>query len=588
MFDIIFVAFISLLSLGLMASNRYSSDLVLVTAVAILILFNVLKPEEALAGFTNPGLVTIAVLYVVVAGLQATGAVSWLSQFLLGVPKKLSWALLRILVAAMSLSAFVNNSPVVAIFTSSIQTWAKRTQYQASQLLMPLSYAAILGGTCTLIGTSTNLVVDGLAKQSGIDGFGLFDLAYIGIPICLIGLVYLLIFPKFLLPNRQSAEDRFENTREYMVQMRVESASELVNRSIEEAGLRHLPGLFLIEINRGSEVLSAVAPSTRIQAEDKLVFVGAVESVVELRNIRGLVVDDDQSFKVHGQKSERRLFEAVVAAENPIVSKSIRVSRFRHRYNAAVLAVARNGQRISGKVGDIVIQPGDILLLEAQKGFLFKYRYSRDFLLINRLESESVGAYEKAPVAAAIVVAMVLLNISGLFSILNSVLLAAGAMLLTGCINTETARKSVDYRLLLTIAMAFGLGMAIQKTGLAEIVVGGLRLYSDDNPWLLLTMIYVITVLLTEVVTNNAAAIVMFPVALGAAESGGLSPYPFLVAVMIAASASFLTPIGYQTNLMVQGPGGYRFTDYIKLGLPLSLLVGITATLLIPMVWPFS
>lgn len=587
MYDLFIVIFILLFTIVLLASNKIQTDVVLLFAVSVLVVLGILEPVEALQGFTNPGLAIIAVLYVVAAGLRTTGAVSWLSQMLLGNPDKLQFAQIRLLAAAMFLSAFVNNSPVVAVFTASVQNWAKRTRFQVSQLLMPLSYAAILGGTCTLIGTSTNLVVDGLLQQNGLPGFHLFDLAYVGIPACLVGFVYLILFSRKLLPDRQSSEGKFENTREYMVEMRVEPGCELANKTIEDAGLRHLPGLFLVEVIRKSQVFPVVSPTTRILEGDLLVFVGAVESVVELRSIRGLVEASDQSFKVHGHKRERRLFEAVVSADNPVVSNSIRESRFRHRYNAAVLAVARDGKRIKGKVGDITLKPGDILLLEAQKGFMFKYQYSRDFLLIKRLENTRNVDHKKAPLALLIITVMVVLNITGIFSIFSAALLAAGAMLVFGCLSIEDARKSIDYKLLLTIAMAFGLGVAIQKAGLADLIADQSIEVSDSNPMILLIMIYLATLLLTEIITNNAAAIVMFPVAMSASNALDISIVPLSVAVMIAASASFITPIGYQTNLMVQGPGGYRYTDYVKLGLPMSLLVSSTVIVIIPLIWPF-
>jgi len=576
------------LTLVLLISSKFQTDEILLFTVSLFVVFDVLRPEEALSGFTNPGLMTIAALYVVVAGLQNTGAISWLSQALLGHVNQLVKVQFRLLSVAMVLSAFVNNSPVVAIFTSSIQTWVKRTRFHVSQLLMPLSYAAILGGTCTLIGTSTNLVVDGMIQQAGLPGFKIFDMAWVGIPVCIVGLIYLFVVGNRLLPKRDSAEERFENTREYMVEMRVEPGCELIGKSVLEAGLRHLPGLYLIEIIRQHNVFTAVSPSLRILDGDRLVFVGAVESVVELRNIRGLEVATDQSFKVHGSKRDRRLFEAVISTENPVVSQSIRQARFRHRYNAAVLAVARNGRRIPGKVGDIEIKPGDTLLLEAQRGFLFKHQYNREFLLINRLEGQVATEHEKAPIAALVVVGMVLLNLSGLFSIFASAIIASAAMLLSRCVNIEEARKSIDYRLLLTIGMAFGLGVAIQKTGLADSIVALSVQWAGADPHISMLLIYLCTVLLTELVTNNAAAIIMFPVALSAAEALGVSVYPFTIAVMIAASASFITPIGYQTNLMVQGPGGYKYTDYLKLGIPLSILVGITANLLIPWFWSFD
>jgi len=584
--ELLSVSAVLISTLVLLASNRFPSDFVLLAAVGVLLVSAILTPAEALAGFSNQGIATIAALYVVVAGLQESGTVAWLSRSMLGRPSNLTVALFRLLVPAAILSAFANNSPIVAMFTSAVQNWCKRTGFKPSQLLLPLSYASILGGTCTLIGTSTNLVVDGLLRQNGFAGFQLFDLIWIGLPITLIGIVYLMVFSRFLLPSRKSASASFDQMREYLVEMKVSQDCELIGHTVEEAGLRHLPGLYLVEINRGTEVLS-VSPQTQIHAQDQLVFAGAVESVVELRSIKGLLPATQQAFNLAGEQQDRRLFEAVLASASPAVGQSIREARFRHRYNAAVLSVARNGERLEGKLGDVVLQAGDTLLLEAQKGFLFKYKNSREFLLISRLSNSAGVRHERAPIALGIVLAMLLSVSFELIGLLQAGIITAAAMLLSGCLSLELARKSIDFRVLLVIACAFGLGAAIQKVGLATMIADGAMGIAGPNPMVLLAIIYVATVLLTETITNNAAAIVMFPIAVSTAASAGLDVTPFAVAVMIAASASFITPIGYQTNLMVQGPGGYRFSDYARLGFPLSILVACTSLALIPVIWPF-
>ena len=549
--DLVAVTFILLCSLLLLASNRFPADTVLLSALGLLIISGILTPTEALAGLANPGMITIAVLYVVVSGLRETGAITWLSSLLFGKPDNLTIAKIRLLLPAATISIFINNSPVVAMFTTAIQDWCKRSKFKASNFLLPLSYASIMGGTCSLIGTSTNLVVDGLMRQSGFSGFSLFELAAVGIPITIVGCIYLLIAGPYLLPDRTGAIEKFADVREYLVEMLVNPDCDLIGQSVENAGLRHLPGLFLIEIIRNNKVLPVVSPQTIIQTDDRLVFAGAVESVVELRRIRGLVVASDQIFKLQGQGHERRLFEAVISSESPIVGLDIREARFRHRYNAVILSVARNGQRLKGKVGNIQLQPGDTLLLEAQKGFLFKFRNSRDFLLISRLENSANMRHDRAPWALSIMALMIIVIITGTMNILQTAVLAAGAMLLSGCLNIENARRSINYQVLLVISCAFGLGAAVQKVGLADIIAGQALLISGSDPWLMMVLIYLATVMLTETITNNAAAIVMFPIAMSGAESLGVNPTPFAVAVMIAASASFITPIGYQTNLVV-------------------------------------
>ena len=534
-FEFIVVLLVLPGTLLLLALGRHSSDILLLIALAIFLVTGILTPAEALAGFSNQGLMTIAVLYIVVTGLQETGAVTWVSRWVLGSPGSSARARFQLLLPAAVLSAFVNNSPVVAMFTSAVQAWCKRSNIKPSQLLLPLSYISILGGTCTLIGTSTNLVVDGLMRQEGHTGFDLFDLAWVGVPLVLVGCVYLMFIGPLLLPRREGATESFDNTREYLVEMLVQPDCELIGQTVQEAGLRNLPGLFLVEVGRVNEELTVVSPSTRICGGDRLVFAGAVDSVVELRRIQGLVLATDQVFKVKGSQSERRLFEAVISAESPAVNVSIRKARFRHRYNAAVLSVARNGRRLEGKLGDVKLRAGDTLLLEAQKGFLFKFRNSRDFLLISRLENSGNPRYEKAPLALALMLGMLALVLFGVMELLQASLLTAGLMRLSGCLTIEAARKNIDYRVLLTIACAFGLGAAIQKVGLAGMIAEQALSLSGGDAFLLLVAIYLATVVLTESITNNAAAIVMFPIAASAAETLGVNIAPYAVAVMVAA-----------------------------------------------------
>ncbi|WP_428353833.1 SLC13 family permease [Methyloprofundus sp.] len=585
--DLITVAIILFCALILLASNRFPPDSILLGVLGLLLISGILTPTEALSGFASPGMATIAVLYVTVAGLRETGSIAWLGRLLLGRPANMTLALIRLLLPAATISMFINNSPVVAMFTSAVQDWCKRSGFSASNFLLPLSYASIMGGTCSLIGTSTNLVVDGLMRQSGHSGFGLFEIASVGLPITIVGCVYLIIVSPLLIKNRVAAIEKFGDVREYLVEMLVNSNCELSGLTIQDAGLRHLPGLFLIEIVRDGDIIPVVSPQTVIQSDDRLVFAGAVDSVVELRRIRGLVVASDQIFKLEGLDHERRLFEAVISAESPVAGLNIREARFRHRYNAVILSIARNGYRLKGKIGDIELQAGDTLLLEAQKGFLFKFRNSRDFLLVSKLENSSNVRHNRAPWAISIMVLMILLIVSGTMNILPAAVLAAGAMLASACLNMEDARNSIDYKVLLVIASAYGLGTAVLKVGLADMIAGQALLVANGDPLMLLALIYISTALLTETITNNAAAIVMFPIAMSGAQSLDVSTAPFAIAVMIAASASFITPIGYQTNLMVFGPGGYRFSDYVKLGLPLSILVAGIALWIIPQVWVF-
>lgn len=581
------VSALVLVTLLMLASSRFSADAILIFVLGFIVVTGVLPPDEALVGFSDKGMMTVAILYAVVGGLRETGAVDWLSRIMLGKPKSTTEALIRLVFPATAMSAFINNSPIVAMFTVAIQDWCKRNGFKPSKFLMPLSFAAILGGTCTLIGTSTNLVVDGLMQKSGLPGLGLFELGFVGVPVAIIGCIYMVTLGQKLLPDRTGSIEQFDDIREYLLEMQVEEGCELAGQSVEQAGLRHLPSLYLVEIARDNQIFPVVSPDTQILAGDHLIFAGAVESVVELRRIKGLVVATRQVFKLDSRQHERRMFEAVISAESPIANNNLREARFRHRYNAVVLAVSRNGQRVKGKLGDITLHPGDTLLIEAEKGFLFKYRYSRDFLLISKLENSGHVRHDRAPLALSIMAVMLALTVFDVLPIFQASILAAVAMLLTGCLTFEGAQREIDFNVLLVIACAFALGASVEKVGLADLIARQALQLAGDDPWVLLAIVYAVTVLTTEVITNNAAAILMFPIALSSAHALGVSELPFSVAIMIAASASFMTPIGYQTNLMVYGPGGYHFGDYIRLGLPLTLLEGGMALWLIPKIWPF-
>ena len=573
---------------GLLITTQIAADIVLLGGLTLLLVIGVVTPAEALSGLANEGMVTVGVLYIVVAGLQETGGTTWMVQRLLGRPKSLRTAQASLMAPVAAMSAFLNNTPVVAMFMPAVVDWARKHSLPVSKLMIPLSYAAILGGTCTLIGTSTNLVVNGMLRAEVESvSLGMFEIAYVGLPCVAIGMAYLLLFGRRLLPDRGSAIRPLDDPREYTIEMLVEPGSPLDGQTIEQAGLRHLPGLFLAEIDRQGQILPAVGPQERLRGDDRLLFVGIVGSVVDLQKFRGLKPATDQVFKLDAPRSKRCLIEAVVSNSCGLVGSSIRDGKFRSVYNAVVIAVARNGERIRKKIGDIVLRQGDTLLLEAHPSFVELQGNSRDFFLVSRVENSSPPRHERAILAAGIMLAMVVAATSGALSMLQAVMLAAGAMLITRCCTALTARRSVDWQVLLAIAASIGIGRAIYTTGVADVVAGNLIALAGGRPWLTLAAVYLVTMLLTELITNNAAAVLVFPIALATAETLDVNCMPFVVSVMMAASASFSTPIGYQTNLMVYNAGGYRFSDYLKVGIPLNLLMWITTVAISPLVWPF-
>lgn len=581
--------------MGLLAVTRWTPYLVLLAGLAVLLTLGVVTDAEVLSGLANPGMVTVGILFAVVSGLRETGAMAWIAHRMLGDPPSVRSAQLRIMGPVAVLSAFMNNTPLVAVLLPVIHDWGRKYRIPVSKLLIPLSYASILGGACTLIGTSTVLVVNGLIlEQLGPErGLGMFDIAWIGVPCAAIGLLYLAGFGRMLLPDRRPALSVGDDPREYVVEMLVAERGPLEGQTIEAAGLRHLPGLYLIEIEREDQVMPAVSSQIALRGRDRLFFAGIVESVVDLQRIRGLLPATDQIFKLDAERTNRSLVEAVVSSACPVVGQTIREGRFRTRYNAAVIAVARGGERIRQKVGDIVLRAGDTLLLEARASFAAQHRNSRDFFLVSQIADSAPLRHDRAWISLSILAAMVVGVASGALSMLNASMLAAGAMIATRCTSGSAALRAVDWQVLLVIAAAFGIGRAMQTSGAAEAITGGLVAWAGANPRLILAILCGLTMLFTNVMNANAAAVLMFPIALSTAETLALelgtavSALPFIFAILMGAAGSYATPIGYQTNLMVMGPGGYRFGDFTKVGLPLSLLVWGTSALLIPWIWPF-
>ncbi|WP_339846540.1 SLC13 family permease [uncultured Halopseudomonas sp.] len=570
-----------------LAATRIPADLVLMGALAFLVISGILSAPQALAGFANTGVITIATLYVVAAGLKETGAVQWVASRLLGQPKSVRGAQVRMLLPTGLLSAFMNNTTVVAMFIPAIQDWAARLRISPSKLLLPLSYATILGGTCTLIGTSTNLVVDGLLQSKTGTHLGLFELAWLGVPLLCIGVAFLVLFADQLLPNRGGVTEQLEQVREYGVEVEVESPGPLVGKTISQAGLRSLTYGYLTEIDRQGRLITAVEPDRTLQAGDKLYFIGAPECATELRRIQGLKPANGSVHKLAIANHQRCIVEVVLGSEFPALNKTVRESKFRTRFNAVILSVSREGNRIPGKLGDIQFRVGDTLLLEASQQFAEQYRFRRDFLLVSALNDSTPPDFRKAPLALGILLSMVLISAFGLLPIMEAAFIAAGAMVATRCITAGKARRYIDLPVLIVIAASFALGNAMTVTGAAQSIAGLIVSSESISPWLALAGIYALTVFFTEIITNNAAAVLMFPIAMAVAELLGVNYLPFVIAIMFAASASFITPLGYQTNLMVYGPGRYKFTDYLRIGVPLSALIGTSSVILIPLIWAF-
>jgi di/tricarboxylate transporter len=574
--------------LVLLVATRIDTDVVLVGAMILLTLLGILKPDQALQGFASSGVMTIAALYIVVVGLRETGAMNWLSRWVLGRPKSLAVAQSKLMLATGALSSVINNTPVVALFIPVAQEWAARFGFSISKLLLPMNHLVILAGMCTLIGTSTNLIVNALLTQAVPDhGLGLFDLVWIGLPLTAIGFVYILVASPHLLPDRQSPVEQLENAREYSVEARVLPNGPLVGRSIAEVGLRSLKFAYVLDIQRGDRLLTAVGPEEVLQANDRLTFVGVVDAVNELRRMPGFSVAEDQTFQLNLRHSQRCLVELVLSTSSPMVGHTVREAGFRSTYGAAIISISRDGARLEGKLGDVRLRPGDTLLAETDHGFVERQRYNRDFLLVSSLQDSSPPDFRRAPLAFTILIGMLVAATTETIPLFQASFIAAGLMVATGCCTLGVARRSIEYPVLAGIAASFALGAALTQSGAADLLAGHIGDIAKGDPFWALVVLYVSTVIVTEMITNNAAGVLMFPIAMAIAQDGGVNFMPYVVVVMVGASCGFITPIGYQTNLMVYGPGGYRWSDYVRFGTPLSIIVGIVTVLIVPRVWPF-
>jgi len=574
--------------LAISALSRVSPDVLFGGGLVLLLVTGVLPAAAALEGFSNPGMITVGALYIVAAGLQQTGALTWISRHVLGMPKTLNRAMFRLMAPVVASSAFLNNTPIVAMFLPAVRDWARKMQISPSKFMIPLSYASILGGMCTLIGTSTNLVVNGLyISNTGAPGLGMFTITPVGVACAAAGLLVLALFSKRLLPNRLPAVSEADDARQYTVEVLVQPTSPCIGQSIQQAGLRHLPGLFLMEIHREDEIVPAVGPQEKLRAHDRLVFVGVVDSIVDLHRFPGLIPAPDQIFKLDAPRSQRCLIEAVVSDSCPIVGRNIRDGKFRTRYNAVVVAVARNGERLRGKIGDIVLRAGDTMVIEAHPSFIDRQRLSSDFYLVSQVPESEPLRRNKAWIAVFLLVGLVVATTFGGVSMLKAALAAALLMIVTGCLSTNQARRSINWQVLVVIGAALGIGQALSITGAAANIASAIVSVSSSNPWLALVAIYLVTTMFTEIITNNAAVGLTFPIALSLAATLQVNILPFLIAIMIAGSASFMTPIGYQTNLMVYGPGGYRFSDFFRAGLPLNAVCFAVTIAITPLIYPF-
>jgi di/tricarboxylate transporter len=544
--------------------------------VLVLGVFRILTPREIMNGFGNEQVAVIIMLLLLGDTIRKTDIIDRLLDGLFRRTATYKGFLTRMTFFVGGLSSFMNDTPLVAVMMPYVHSWSKRHNIKPSKLLIPLSFAAILGGCVTLIGTSTNLIISGMVNDQniipGLEPVGLFDFSVAGLPMLLIGSIYLILFSNKLLPNRQDTLSSFSSqSREYLVETEIRPNSDIIGKTIEQANLRNLPGLFLVEISRGEETLSAVSPSIVLQEGDVLVFAGDTATIAEMINSSsGLTLKQVGMFK---KKRHTEVMELVVSQNATLVNKTVKEANFRNLFDAAILAIHRNGERIPGKIGNVRLRAGDVLLVLAGEDFQERSRISNEFYLLSRVcEFSNLKWYKNLALFGGLAIAIIA-SALGFISLFLALVILIIVILALKITTPKELPKSIDYNLAIIIVLAMALGTAMIKTGLADIIANFfIDIFRPMGPVGLLAGIFLVTNLLASFITVKAAAALIFPISVMSAIQMGLPTMPFVLIVAHGAAANFITPMGFQTNLMVYGPGGYNFNDYIKIGWPLSML----------------
>ena len=566
--------------------TKLRSDLVFLGAIAVLFVTGVLDAKEAFSGFSSTSVVVIGVLFVVVAGLTYTGVLQWIVKHLLGQPKSYKGAVMRLMLPVAALSSFLSNTTVVALFVNIVKMWSKKLGISPSKLLIPLSYASGMGGVCTLIGTPPNLIISGLyADQTGVS-MNVLATAIPGLFCLAVGVLSVIAMHK-LLPDRETPEDAFEDMSEFTVEMLVPADNPNIGKSISELGLKDIRGGRLIEVMHFDEIISPVPDEEPLMGGDRLVFAGQIDELLDVKDSYGFVSADQPVFTKEEERTKRQLRTAYVALNSSLIHKKMCDTSFEKDNNMTLVAVARYGKRIEQSPHEVKLHAGDMLLLECSPRMNINTEQLKSQL--HFYDSDQVpNIGPKTLLSSAIMIAMVVLSALKVLPLLQCAFLAAIAMLIFRCCTPDQAMKSVNWDILMVFAGSVVLGLAIQKTGIAERLAYGILDVCGTNPIIVMTAICFVATFITEFISNTAAGAMFFPIMYEAATQLGYEPYPFLIALMISVSSSFATPIGSPTHMLVYAPGGYRFSDFMRIGLLMNLIILAANIFIVNVVYPLT
>lgn len=571
-----------------------SPDIIAMTGFAVVVITGILGTEDILKVFSNSAPMTIGSMFVLSAALEKTGVIDQMGQVFIRLAGQSEIrALIVLMVMAASLSAFVNNTPVVVVFLPLVIGLARTTGLKASRLLIPLSFAGMLGGTCTLIGSSTNLLIDGMAQQFGLKAFGLFEISKLGILYAIAGLLYLLLIGRHLLPKRETLASILDvnNSREYLLEAVIGENSVLIGKTVPQSPFAKMKEARIIEVRRKGMPQMQALDELHFQEGDQLLLKVHSSQIQNLKEMRGIVFparENQQLGLVDLELREARLLEGVIGPYSSMIGKTIAEMNFRQRYGAIILAVHRQGQNLQNKFENLRLAFGDTLLVEGPIEGISRLREEKDFVSLTEPKQRTYHR-RRAPIAILVILAVVLLAAFQVMPISTLALLGAVAVVLFGCVSPDKAYEAIDWKILFLIFGMLAIGFAVEETGGARLVaLAVLEVIGDFHPIVVLSIVYLMTVLITEMISNNATAILLTPLVVQMAHQMELDARPLIIAVMFGASACFATPIGYQTNTYIYGAGGYKFSDFPKVGLLLNVLLWLVATMAIPWLFPFK